>query len=201
MVRYKFALVRLLLTFSDMEKILAIVYQKLDGLARSFQLFFMIMQLFTEEWTVRQTFCKLKRLQPHCSLLSVAVSQWQSQSRGDIDFLCFIHFIFHNFLNRLMLMLRMLRKETGNDDFRYEDDTDPTHVTLEDIWDLTCEVLHARAYLAYWSHRYIANMPKKKTGQRKKADKQKERQKEIRAGNLEKPLPERPCNFLMVSAL
>ncbi|XP_033743187.1 zinc finger protein 330 homolog isoform X2 [Pecten maximus] len=40
-------------------------------------------------------------------------------------------------------------------------------------------------------------MPKKKTGQRKKADKQKERQKEIRSGNTEKPLPERPCNFVM----
>ncbi|OWF44205.1 Zinc finger protein 330 [Mizuhopecten yessoensis] len=41
-------------------------------------------------------------------------------------------------------------------------------------------------------------MPKKKTGQRKKADKQKERQKGIRSGNTEKPLPERPCNFVMV---
>lgn len=38
-------------------------------------------------------------------------------------------------------------------------------------------------------------MPKKKTGQRKKADKQKERQKEIRSG--ERPLVERPCNFVM----
>ncbi|XP_060063445.1 zinc finger protein 330 homolog [Ylistrum balloti] len=40
-------------------------------------------------------------------------------------------------------------------------------------------------------------MPKKKTGQRKKADKQKERQKEIRSGNIERPLAERPCNFVM----
>lgn len=38
-------------------------------------------------------------------------------------------------------------------------------------------------------------MPKKKTGQRKKAEKQKERQKEIR--NAEKSIVEMPCNFIM----
>lgn len=39
-------------------------------------------------------------------------------------------------------------------------------------------------------------MPKKKTGQRKKAEKQRERQREIRT--QEKSLVEKPCNFLMV---
>ena len=39
-------------------------------------------------------------------------------------------------------------------------------------------------------------MPKKKTGQRKKAEKQKERQRLIR--NTERPLVDRPCNFIMV---
>lgn len=38
-------------------------------------------------------------------------------------------------------------------------------------------------------------MPKKKTGQRKKAEKQRERQREIR--NTDKDLAEKPCNFLM----
>lgn len=38
-------------------------------------------------------------------------------------------------------------------------------------------------------------MPKKKTGQRKKAEKQKLRQKEIR--NRESQLPEQPCNVAM----
>lgn len=40
------------------------------------------------------------------------------------------------------------------------------------------------------------NMPKKKTGQRKKAEKQRERQKELR--NAEKSLAQQPSNFLMV---
>lgn len=39
-------------------------------------------------------------------------------------------------------------------------------------------------------------MPKKKTGQRKKAERQRERQKELR--NAEKSLAQLPCNFLMV---
>ncbi|XP_022321634.2 zinc finger protein 330 homolog [Crassostrea virginica] len=38
-------------------------------------------------------------------------------------------------------------------------------------------------------------MPKKKTGQRKKAERQRERQKELR--NAEKSLAQLPCNFLM----
>jgi len=42
-------------------------------------------------------------------------------------------------------------------------------------------------------------MPKKKTGQRKKAEKQKDRQKNIRLAHLERPLGERPCNASMVS--
>ena len=42
------------------------------------------------------------------------------------------------------------------------------------------------------------NMPKKKTGQRKKAEKQKERQRDIRNAKNERPLVERPCNFMMV---
>lgn len=41
-------------------------------------------------------------------------------------------------------------------------------------------------------------MPKKKTGQRKKAEKQRERQKELR--NAEKSLAQQPSNFLMVCA-
>ncbi|KAL3879825.1 hypothetical protein ACJMK2_032104 [Sinanodonta woodiana] len=40
-------------------------------------------------------------------------------------------------------------------------------------------------------------MPKKKSGQRKKAEKQKERQREIRNAFLGKPLADRPSNFLM----
>ncbi|VDN31207.1 unnamed protein product [Cylicostephanus goldi] len=39
-------------------------------------------------------------------------------------------------------------------------------------------------------------MPKKKTGQRKKAEKQRELQKKIRSG--ERDLAEHPCNFQMV---
>lgn len=42
-------------------------------------------------------------------------------------------------------------------------------------------------------------MPKKKTGQRKKAEKQKLRQKEIRSGKEAKPLTEWACNATMVS--
>ena len=44
-------------------------------------------------------------------------------------------------------------------------------------------------------------MPKKKTGQRKKAEKQKERQRDIRKAHNERPLVERPCNFLMVKSV
>ncbi|XP_071041073.1 zinc finger protein 330 homolog [Parasteatoda tepidariorum] len=40
-------------------------------------------------------------------------------------------------------------------------------------------------------------MPKKKTGQRKKAEKQRMRQKEIRTAFNQKPLAEHPCNFSM----
>lgn len=40
-------------------------------------------------------------------------------------------------------------------------------------------------------------MPKKKTGQRKKAEKQKELQKKIRSG--ERDLGEQPCNAQMVA--
>ncbi|VDO77433.1 unnamed protein product [Haemonchus placei] len=39
-------------------------------------------------------------------------------------------------------------------------------------------------------------MPKKKTGQRKKAEKQRELQKKIRSG--ERSLAEHPCNIQMV---
>lgn len=41
-------------------------------------------------------------------------------------------------------------------------------------------------------------MPKKKTGQRKKAEKQKERQKAINNAQYERGLDQRPCNQLMV---
>ncbi len=40
-------------------------------------------------------------------------------------------------------------------------------------------------------------MPKKKTGARKKAEKQKLRQKEIRS--IERDITKNPCNFLMAS--
>ncbi|KAK4290864.1 hypothetical protein Pmani_036272 [Petrolisthes manimaculis] len=40
-------------------------------------------------------------------------------------------------------------------------------------------------------------MPKKKTGQRKKAEKQKARQKELRKGRLNRPLADQPCNTTM----
>lgn len=42
-------------------------------------------------------------------------------------------------------------------------------------------------------------MPKKKTGARKKAEKQKERQRDIRGAYNAKDLAERFCNQLMVS--
>lgn len=42
-------------------------------------------------------------------------------------------------------------------------------------------------------------MPKKKTGQRKKAEKQKLRQKEIRTAKDNLTLGKYPCNALMVS--
>ena len=45
----------------------------------------------------------------------------------------------------------------------------------------------------------LYKMPKKKTGQRKKAEKQRRRQKEIRSGAIERPLAERPCNAIMVN--
>lgn len=41
-------------------------------------------------------------------------------------------------------------------------------------------------------------MPKRKTGQRKKAEKQKERQKLLQAAFYNKQLVDWPCNFLMV---
>ena len=41
-------------------------------------------------------------------------------------------------------------------------------------------------------------MPKKKTGARKKAEKQRARQKDIRASKEHKSIVEKPCNFIMV---
>ena len=41
-------------------------------------------------------------------------------------------------------------------------------------------------------------MPKKKTGARKKAEKQKQRQKEIKAASESKSIVLNPCNTLMV---
>ena len=41
-------------------------------------------------------------------------------------------------------------------------------------------------------------MPKKKTGARKKAEKQRERQREIRTSSENKSIVEKPCNFIMV---
>lgn len=43
-------------------------------------------------------------------------------------------------------------------------------------------------------------MPKKKTGARKKAEKQKKRQKDIRASGENKDVVQQPCDFLMVIA-
>ena len=42
-------------------------------------------------------------------------------------------------------------------------------------------------------------MPKKKTGARKKAEKQKQRQKDIQQGSKSIPITKFPCNFVMVS--
>lgn len=42
-------------------------------------------------------------------------------------------------------------------------------------------------------------MPKKKTGARKKAEKQRERQKGIRASTESRNIVQQPCNLLMVS--
>ena len=44
-------------------------------------------------------------------------------------------------------------------------------------------------------------MPKKKTGARKKADKQKQRQKDINSSEKSRELTKFPCNFIMVSFL
>lgn len=44
----------------------------------------------------------------------------------------------------------------------------------------------------------LITMPKKKTGARKKAEKQKERQRDIRNAHHEKSLADRFCNQLMV---
>jgi len=41
-------------------------------------------------------------------------------------------------------------------------------------------------------------MPKKKTGARKKAEKQRERQREIRASQESRGIVQQPCNFHMV---
>jgi len=43
-------------------------------------------------------------------------------------------------------------------------------------------------------------MPKKKTGARKKAEKQRERQKEIRASQESRGIVQQPCNIHMVSS-
>ena len=44
-------------------------------------------------------------------------------------------------------------------------------------------------------------MPKKKTGARKKAEKQKQRQKDIQQGSKNVPITKFPCNFVMVRIL
>jgi hypothetical protein len=44
-------------------------------------------------------------------------------------------------------------------------------------------------------------MPKKKTGARKKAEKQKERQKDIKNNSEMRSLVQRPCNMLIVRKL
>lgn len=44
-------------------------------------------------------------------------------------------------------------------------------------------------------------MPKKKTGAKKKADKQRERQKEIKTSSEARSLVHHPCNKLMVSII
>ena len=44
-------------------------------------------------------------------------------------------------------------------------------------------------------------MPKKKTGARKKAEKQRERQKGIKNSKLTRAIVELPCNFQIVSTL
>lgn len=48
---------------------------------------------------------------------------------------------------------------------------------------------------------YNLKMPKKKTGARKKAEKQRERQKEIRASQESRGIVQQPCNLHMVRAI
>jgi len=48
---------------------------------------------------------------------------------------------------------------------------------------------------------YTFNMPKKKTGQRKKAEKMRLRQKGIRSAKDNMPLAKHPCNATMVNKL
>ena len=45
----------------------------------------------------------------------------------------------------------------------------------------------------------FVKMPKKKTGQRKKAERMKVIQKELRKGLANKSLADQPCNYAMVS--
>lgn len=63
----------------------------------------------------------------------------------------------------------------------------------------TCIVLCAFIpYLFFPPHRQC-NMPKKKTGARKKAENRREREKQIRASRANIDLAKHPCNASMVN--
>ena len=58
-----------------------------------------------------------------------------------------------------------------------------------------------RHFFSTNNYHYFFNMPKKKTGAKKKADKQRERQKEIKTSSEARSLVHHPCNKLMVSKI
>ena len=75
------------------------------------------------------------------------------------------------------------------------------HWTLV-FYHFTTQRLHRVVYYTELYFRVVARnseMPKKKTGARKKAEKQRVRQKEIRSAEKYRDITQQPCNFLMVS--
>lgn len=63
---------------------------------------------------------------------------------------------------------------------------------------MTDMIMFCSLSLVIYFSRLFTKMPKKKTGARKKAERQKLRQKDIRSGEKAKDITENPCNFVMV---
>ena len=62
----------------------------------------------------------------------------------------------------------------------------------------TCFTLRVLSFILFVYTHYCSNMPKKKTGARKKAEKQRERQKGIKNSKQMRDIVELPCNLQMV---